>query len=214
MRFKFCGITRLEDAELAAELGAWAIGLIHWPGSARFCDPGVAAEISAAVRRKLEVVGVFVNPSLREVAVASENAPLSILQLHGDEGPAFCREVARRTGCKVIKALGVRSAAQVHSAETYRTDFHLFDAHRKGGRGGSGKSFDWELLRGHRSQVPTIVAGGLRPDNVAEAVTVTRPFAVDVAGGIESSPGIKDHALMAEFAERARAAAPSTRVSA
>ena len=214
MRIKFCGITRIEDAERAAELGAWAIGLIHWRESERFCDSPRAAEISAAVRRRLEVVGVFVNPSLGELAAAAENAPLSILQLHGEEGPAFCQEAARRTGCKVIKALPVRSAAEVHGAEAYRTDFHLFDAHRKGQRGGTGTSFDWELLRGRRSQIPALVAGGLRPDNVGEAVSVARPFGVDVAGGIESAPGIKDHALMAEFAEHARAAAPEPRVTA
>jgi len=214
MRIKFCGIRRVEDAERAAELGAWAIGLIHWPGSERFCEPARAAEISAAVRRRVEVAGVFVNPSLEEVAAAAENAPLSIVQLHGEEGPAFCQEAARRTGCKVIKALPVRSAADVHGAKAYRTDFHLFDAHRKGGRAGSGTSFDWELLRGRRSQIPAIVAGGLRPENVAEAVSVARPFGVDVAGGIEAAPGIKDHALMGEFAERARAAAAEARVAA
>ena len=214
MRIKFCGITRIEDAERAAELGAWAIGLIHWDGSERFCDPTRATEISAAVRRRLEVVGVFVNPSLAEVAAAAESAPLSILQLHGEEGPAFCQEAARRTGCRVIKALPVRSAAEVHGAKAYRTDFHLFDAHRKGHWGGAGTSFDWELLRGRRSQIPAIVAGGLRPDNVAEAVAVARPAGVDVAGGIESAPGIKDHKLMAEFAERARAAAADPRVAA
>jgi len=209
MRIKFCGITRLEDAEQAAELGAWAIGLIHWRGSERFCDPANATEISAAVRRRLEVVGVFVNPSLGEVATAAENAPLSLIQLHGDEGPAFCQEVARRTGCKVIKALGVKSAAEVQGAEAYRTDFHLFDAHHKGRLGGTGKSFDWQLVGRRRSQIPAIVAGGLRPENVADAVAVTRPFAVDVASGTESAPGVKDHAAMSEFAERARAAADS-----
>lgn len=214
MRIKFCGITRVEDAERAAELGAWAVGLIHWAESERFCGPGRATEISGAVRRRLEVVGVFVNPSLDEVAAAAENAPLSILQLHGEEGPAFCREAARRTGCKVIKALAVRSAAQVRGARSYRTDFHLFDAHHRGRRGGSGKSFDWELLRGRRSQIPTIVAGGLRPENVAGAIEVARPFAVDVAGGVESAPGVKDHDRMAEFAERARAADPTPRVPA
>ena len=92
-----------------------------------------------------------------------------MVQLHGDEGPAFCREAARRTGCKVIKALRVRSAADILGAETYRTDFHLLDAHRPGTPGGTGESFDWELLAGRRSEVPLILAGGLTPENVAEA---------------------------------------------
>jgi phosphoribosylanthranilate isomerase len=203
MNVKFCGITRLEDAEQAARLGAWAIGLNHWPESERRCDPAMAVEISAAVRRKLNVVGVFVNARLDEVVRAAEDESLAMLQLHGDEGPDFCREVARRTGCKVIKALRVRSTADVLGAEAFRTDYHLFDAHRANSRGGTGASFDWELLAGRRSGVPMILAGGLTPSNVAEAIAIVRPFAVDVASGIESAPGIKDHELMAAFAEAA-----------
>jgi phosphoribosylanthranilate isomerase len=203
MNVKFCGITRLEDAEQAARLGAWAIGLNHWPESERRCDPAMAVEIGAAVRRKLNVVGVFVNARLDEVVRAAEDESLAMLQLHGDEGPDFCREVARRTGCKVIKALRVRSTADVLGAEAFRTDYHLFDAHRANSRGGTGASFDWELLAGRRSGVPMILAGGLTPSNVAEATAIARPFAVDVASGIESAPGIKDHELMAAFAEAA-----------
>jgi phosphoribosylanthranilate isomerase len=204
MRIKFCGITRLEDAREAAQLGAWAIGLNHWAESPRRCDPAVAAEIGAELRRRLEVVGVFVNASLAEIARAAEDESLTMLQLHGDEGPAFCGEAARRTGLKVIKALRVRSIADVQAAEAFRTDFHLLDAHRPGVPGGTGESFDWELVSGRRSAVPTILAGGLDPDNVAEAITVVRPYAVDVASGVEASPGVKDHARMAAFAENAR----------
>jgi phosphoribosylanthranilate isomerase len=206
MRIKLCGITRLEDAREAARLGAWAIGLNHWEESPRRCDPAIAAEIGGALRRRLEIVGVFVNASLDEVAAAAEDESLTMLQLHGDEGPAFCREAARRTGLRVIKALGVRSAADVKAAEAYRTDYHLLDAHRPGMPGGTGESFDWELVSGRRSAVPLILAGGLRPDNVAEAIAATAPFAVDVASGVEAEPGVKDRRLMAEFVERARAA--------
>src|SRR6185437_1919350 len=110
---------------------------------------------------------VFVNPTLAEVARAVEDEQLSIVQLNGEEGASFCSEVARRTGVKVIKAIHVACAADIHAAEVYRTDFHLFDRRAKGLWGGSGESFDWELLRGHRSDIPTILAGGLRPDNVA-----------------------------------------------
>ena len=146
---------------------------------------------------------MFVNPTLDEVAAAAEDESLTMVQLHGDEGPAFCREVARRTGCKVIKAIRVRTTADVRAAEAFRTDFHLLDAHRPGAHGGTGESFDWELLAGRRSEVPLILAGGLTPDNVDEAIAVTHPFAVDVASGVESEPGIKDHGLMAAFAARA-----------
>src|ERR687891_402354 len=101
MRVKFCGITRLEDAEEAARLSAWAIGLNHWAESPRRCDPADAVEIGAALRRQLQVVGVFVNASLDEIASAAEDESLTMVQLHGDEGPAFCREAARRTGLPV-----------------------------------------------------------------------------------------------------------------
>lgn len=210
MRVKFCGITNLDDAAEAVRLGAWAIGLIHFDGSPRCVEAGTAAEIGAAYRRKCEVVGVFVNPTLDEVDRAVEDAGLTMVQLNGAEGASFCTEVARRTGAKVIKAIHVASAADVHAAEAYRTDFHLFDRRGRGLWGGSGESFDWELLRGHRSEVPALLAGGLRPDNVAAAIAVARPYAVDVASGVEREPGRKDHAAMAAFAAAARSAAAVT----
>jgi phosphoribosylanthranilate isomerase len=203
MRVKFCAITDLDDAAEAVRLGAWAIGLIHYDGSPRYVEPAVAAEIAAAYRRKCEVVGVFVNPTLDDVARAVEDAQLTMVQLNGAEGASFCAEVQRRTGLKVIKAVHVASAADIHGAEAYRTDYHLFDRRGKGLWGGTGESFDWELLRGHRSQVPAILAGGLNPENVAAAIEVTRPFAVDVASGVELEPGRKDHAKMAAFFEAA-----------
>lgn len=207
MRIKFCGITRLDDAREAARLGAWAVGLNHWEGGPRQVDPAVAAEIGAELKRTLEVVGVFVNSSLDEIAHAAEDESLTLIQLHGDEGLQFCREVARRTGCGVIKALRVRSRADVQAAKAFRVDYHLLDAHRPGVPGGTGESFDWEFLRGRRSKVPLILAGGLRPENVAEAMSIVHPFAVDVASGVESAPGIKDHTLMAAFAEQANSSA-------
>lgn len=211
MKVKFCGITRIEDAREAARLGAWAIGLNHWDQSPRRCDPGTAVQISAELRRAVQIVGVFVNPTLDELARAAEDESLAMLQLHGNEGPDFCREAARRTGCKVIKGVRVRSAADVHAAAAFRTDYHLFDAHRSGTPGGTGESFDWELLRARRSQVPAILAGGLTPANVAEAISIARPDAVDVASGIEASPGVKDHELMAAFARNAEQAAGRAR---
>lgn len=203
---KICGITNLDDAAEAVQLGAWAIGLIHYAKSPRACVPEEAAAIAAAYRRKCEVVGVFVNPELEEVAKAVEAANLSMVQLNGAEGPQFCAEVARRTGVKVIKAIHVASAAEIHAAEAYRTDFHLFDKKGRGLWGGTGESFDWGLLRGHGSEVPAIVAGGLRPGNVAAAIELTHPYAVDVASGVEAEPGRKDHAAMAAFFEAAKGA--------
>ena len=129
-----------------------------------------------------------------------------MVQLNGEEGPSFCAEVARRTGVKVIKAIHVSSAADIHAAEAFRTDFHLFDRRSGGLWGGTGESFDWGLLRERRSGVPAILAGGLRPENVAEAIATTHPYAVDVASGVEAEPGRKDHATMAAFFEAAKAA--------
>src|SRR4051812_27625862 len=191
MRVKFCGITNLDDAAEAVRLGAWAVGLIHYDRSPRCVEPAAAAEIGAAFRRKCEIVGVFVNPTLEEVDKAVEDASLTMVQLNGAEGAQFCGEVARRTGVKVIKAIHVASAADIHAAEAYRTDFHLFDRRGKGLWGGTGESFDWELLRGHRSDIPDILAGGLRPDNVAAAGAPPQPHPGDGARGAEGQPGRK-----------------------
>src|SRR4051794_29662450 len=143
VRVKICGITNLDDAAEAVRLGAWAIGLIHYDESPRRVDPVESAAIAAAFRRKCEVVGVFVNPELDEVAKAVEDAALTMVQLSGDEGPSFCAEVARKTGVKVIKAVHVLSAADIHAAEAFRTDLPLFDRRAEGLWGGTGESFDW-----------------------------------------------------------------------
>ncbi len=211
MRVKFCGITNLDDAAEGVRLGAWAIGLIHYEQSPRLCEPAEAAAIAAAFRRKCEVVGVFVNQELDEVAAAVEDESLTMVQLSGEEGPSFCAEIARRTGVRVIKAIHVASAADIHAAEAFRTDLHLFDRRGKGLWGGGGESFDWGLLAEHRSDVPAIVAGGLRPENVAEAIAVTHPYAVDVSSGVEIEPGRKDHAAMTAFFEAAQAASVPAR---
>jgi phosphoribosylanthranilate isomerase len=209
MRVKICGITNPPDAREAVRLGAWAIGLIHYEESPRYCAPADAVEIAAEMRRQCEVVGVFVNPTLDEVEEAVGDEGLSMVQLNGEEGPSFCAEVARRNGVKVIKAIHVSSAAEVHGAEAYRTDFHMFDSRSGELRGGTGRSFDWDLLRERSSAVPAIVAGGLRPDNVGAAIEAAHPYAVDVASGVEAEPGRKDHELLAAFFESVRAAAPA-----
>lgn len=200
-RIKFCGITSLRDAEHAVSAGAWAIGLIFWPGSPRAVRPGQAAEIAAAMKRRLEVVGVFVNHTLDDIAATADAVELTALQLHGDEGPAFCAEAARRTGCKVIKAARVRSGADIQALAAFHTDFHLLDSHTPGRPGGTGETFEWELARLHRGPVPMILGGGLTPENVAAAIAATRPYAVDVASGVERTPGVKDPDRLKAFAE-------------
>jgi phosphoribosylanthranilate isomerase len=198
-RVKICGITRVEDAELAASLGAWALGFILWPQSKRYVEEAVAAGIARRVRRQVELVGVFVNPTLDEVAHAVDAIGLSHIQLHGDEGPSFALEAGRRTGAKVIKAARVAGAADLQALERFRTDFHLLDTAVEGLRGGSGHAWDWSLAARRRSKVPMILSGGLTPENVAEGIAAVRPYAVDVATGVEASPGVKDHAKLEAF---------------
>ena len=196
---KVCGVTRLDDAQRAAELGAWAIGLVLYPESPRACEPGTAEEIGSAMKRKLEVAGVFANATLDEVAEAAERYSLTLLQLHGDEGPAFCREAARRTGAKVMKAVRVKDAATVRGIQAFRVDHHLLDAHVPGRLGGTGETFRWELVEAHDRSVPIVLSGGLNPDNVGEAIAATRPYAVDTASGTEAEPGRKDPAKLEAF---------------
>jgi phosphoribosylanthranilate isomerase len=133
----------------------------------------------------------------------------SMLQLHGDEGPAYCQEAARRTGCKVMKAARVRDAAQVKALSVFHTDFHLLDAHSPKAPGGTGESFDWELARLHPGTPPVVLSGGLTPDNVGEAIAATQPFAVDTASGTEAEPGRKDPDKVTAFFRAVEAAKAS-----
>ena len=205
-RVKICGITSLADAELAVSHGAWAIGLIFHSPSPRAVDPAAAEEIGFAVKRRAEVAGVFVNEPLEAVAATAERCSLTLLQLHGDEGPAYCREAARRTGCRVIKSARVRDAASLRGLVPFAVDYHLLDAWDRTRYGGTGETFDWELVRNRRSQVPMILSGGLTPDNVADGIAATRPFAVDTASGTEAEPGRKDPAKVTAFFRAVEAA--------
>jgi phosphoribosylanthranilate isomerase len=203
-KVKICGITNLPDAELALELGAWAIGMVFFKDSPRRCSLEEAQRITAALQRKVELCGVFVNDPLERVVQTSEDLGLTLVQLHGDEGPSFCAEVARRTGARVIKAAQVAGSADVQDLERYHVDFHLLDARakavaRQGMRGGTGETFDWGLVGARRSKVPLILSGGLTPENVAEAVALVRPYAVDTASGTEAAPGHKDPERLRAF---------------
>jgi phosphoribosylanthranilate isomerase len=201
---KVCGLTRLEDAELAVSLGAWAIGMVFYEPSPRRCSLEEAQRITGALRRQVELCGVFVNATLDHVVGVSEQLGLSMIQLHGDEGPAFCGEAARRTGTRVIKAVQVAGMGDVRDVERFHVDFHLLDARssdpdRHKLRGGTGETFDWGLLRERHSSIPMILSGGLDPENVGQAIAAVHPYAVDTASGTESAPGQKDPDRLERF---------------
>jgi phosphoribosylanthranilate isomerase len=219
-QIKVCGITSLHDAGLAVELGAWAVGMVFYEPSPRACSTGEALRIVAALRRKVELCGVFVNAPLDEVVQACDELGLTMLQLHGDEGPAYCAEVGHRTGAKVIKAVQVESIREVRDVERFHTDFHLLDARsaapgKRELRGGTGEAFDWGLLAARRSKVPLILSGGLGPENAAQAIIAScahghraRPFALDTASGTEAAPGRKDPERLRAFFAAVRDPAP------
>ncbi len=208
-KIKICGVTSVEDAERARAAGAWAIGLNFWPHSRRRCDLDEAIEIAAALRRRAEIVGVFVNPKLETITEIAEAVGLTMLQLHGDEGPAFCAEAGRRTGCRVIKAMRVHSGADIQALAPFHTDFHLLDSYSPGQRGGTGETFSWALARGHLGSIPLILSGGLTSSNVAEAIAAVHPYAVDVASGVELSPGRKNPNELEAFAAAVASTAPA-----
>jgi phosphoribosylanthranilate isomerase len=205
-RVKLCGVCDPADARRVADLEAWALGMIFWPQSPRACTLETGEAIGAELQRRLELVGVFVNATLDEIAYTADRCNLTIVQLHGDEGPAYCREVARRSGVKVMKAVRVHDAAQVRDLQRFHTDFHLLDAYSPRSPGGTGESFDWDLARKHPGTPPVVLSGGLTADNVGEAIEKARPFAVDVASGTEAAPGRKDPAKLEAFVQAVAAA--------
>lgn len=201
MRVKICGITREEDARLATALGADAIGMVFWPGSPRAVSVEQAARIVASLPPLVTAVGVFVDQTAQEVEEIAGRVRLGAVQLHGRETPAFARSLSYR----VIKALPVGPDGPLEPTEPWADVVLLLDAHDPVRRGGTGRTIDWgraaEIARRH----PVLLAGGLRPDNVAEAVTRVRPAGIDVSSGVESAPGIKDPQLLrALFAALAR----------
>jgi len=212
---KVCGLTNLPDAELAVGHGAWALGMIFFEGSPRRCSLDAARGISAALRRRAELCGVFVNAPLEQVAAIAEEVGLSVLQLHGDEGPAYCAEAARRSGARVIKSAQVSGAGDIRDLERFHVDFHLLDARARSPRaralrGGTGESFDWGLVAARRSTIPLILSGGLSADNVADAIAAVHPYALDTASGTEAAPGRKDPERLSAFFAAARSARAGT----
>jgi phosphoribosylanthranilate isomerase len=201
---KICGITRLEDAQIAAESGADAIGFIFFEKSARYILPEAAASISEKLPLHLARVGVFVNPSEQQVLQAISSCGLNILQFHGEEPPEFCTQF----GLMSMKAFRVKDQESLQSMRNYHTDAWLLDSYNPKERGGTGETFDWSLaVQARQLGRPVVLAGGLKPENVAEAIQAVQPFGVDVSSGVEIAPGRKDPNRVREFISRAKTAA-------
>jgi phosphoribosylanthranilate isomerase len=203
VKVKICGLTRVADAQAAAAAGADMIGLMFYEPSPRSVTLEQAAEIVRALSPWVVRVGVFVNPAVELVAEAVSRCGLNLLQFHGDEPPEFCTRFAVMS----MKAFRIRDAGSLQALPRYPTDAWLLDAYTPGQRGGTGERFDWDLaVEAKRSGKPIFLAGGLTPDNVADAVRRVQPFGVDVSSGVESAPGIKDHDKVRRFIAAARAA--------
>jgi len=205
-RIKVCGITRTRDALAAADLGVDALGFVFYEKSPRCISARRAADIIAALPPFITTVGLFVNPTQNEIDAMLQTCPLDVLQLHGDESPAFCATQRRR----VIKAIPVSAASDLAAAADYDCTV-LLDARAPAGvYGGTGTRFDWTLLREFTHSHPVILAGGLGADNVRQALRIRQCYGVDVSSGVEISPGIKDAEKMRRFVASVRQAARET----
>jgi phosphoribosylanthranilate isomerase len=201
LKVKICGVRTVADARAAVDSGADFLGLNFHPASPRYVDEDAAASIAAAVSG-VRLVGVFVDAPRADMERLANRLALWGVQLHGDEEPAACRGFRTRT----IKAIRARPGEDLAGAAApYDTDYLLLDTFVAGQPGGTGVALDPARARGLASE-RLFVAGGLRPETVAEAVRLLRPFAVDVASGVESAPGIKDHGKIEDFIRRAKAA--------
>jgi phosphoribosylanthranilate isomerase len=202
VRIKICGITNLEDARLAVELGADALGFIFYPNSPRKVAPEAAREIIAQLPPFVAAVGVFVDEQAAAVQGLAARVGLDWVQLHGQESPEYCRSLGRR----VIKGFRIKDENSLKELAPYRDSVQAFllDTYKKGQVGGTGESFDWHLAREAKPYGHIILAGGLTPENVAQAIVTAQPDAVDVASGTEAASGKKDPARLKAFFEAVR----------
>ncbi len=197
VRIKICGITNLEDALLAAELGADALGFIFYPKSPRYVALETAREIIAHLPPFVVSVGVFVDEAAAVVRDLAAQAGLDWVQVHGQESPDYCRSLGRR----VIKGFRIKDSSSLKDLEPFRgaAQAFLLDTYKKGQVGGTGETFDWDLAREAKKYGQIILAGGLTPENVAQAIQVAQPEAVDTASGTEAAPGKKDPEKLRAF---------------
>ncbi|WP_312332359.1 phosphoribosylanthranilate isomerase [Acinetobacter variabilis] len=200
-RAKICGITRVEDVQAVADAGCDAIGFVFYPPSPRSVTQAQAEALVKAVPAYIQVVGLFVNSTAYEIQDILKTVPLDILQFHGDEIPEQCQAIARQVGRRWYKAIQVKPdldvVAEIQHYQTVGASAVLLDAWHPDLKGGTGHSFDWSTFP--QLDIPLILAGGLNPDNIEQAIHTTQAYAVDVSGGVESAKGIKDQQLIERF---------------
>jgi len=195
VRVKICGITSLEDALMAVEAGADALGFVFFRGSPRFISPERAAAIICRLPPFVQTVGLFVNEEQATVNEVTDRCGLDLVQLHGEETPGYCAAVRRR----IVKAFRVKDASTLDDMANYRVAACLLDAWSPAAHGGTGTTFNWEIAARAAASHRIILAGGLTPGNIAGAVATVHPYAVDVSSGVESEPGKKDAGLVTRF---------------
>ena len=191
---KICGITRIEDAKVAIENGASALGFIFYNKSPRYITIKQAMSISNKISKSISLVGVFVNQDQSFINNAIKNIPLNMIQLHGDESQKFCKKFS----VPVIKAIRIKDKESLDIIKKYNVDGLLLDTYSENKFGGTGKSFDWKLLNNFKNK-PIILSGGLTPKNIIEAISIVNPIAIDVNSGVELSPGRKNHKLIQQL---------------
>ncbi|MDM1280059.1 phosphoribosylanthranilate isomerase [Acinetobacter indicus] len=200
-RAKICGITRVEDVHAVVNTGADAIGFVFYPPSPRSVSAEQASVLVQAIAPYVQVVGLFVNSSAREIQAILNTVALDILQFHGDESPEQCQSIAQQVGRRWYKAIQVKPGldvvAEIQKYQQAGASAVLLDAWHPELKGGTGHSFDWSSFP--QLDIPLILAGGLNPDNIEDAIHTTAAFAVDVSGGVESAKGIKDQQLIERF---------------
>ena len=200
-RAKICGITRVEDVHAVVNAGADAIGFVFYPPSPRAVTAEQAAQLVQAIAPYVQVVGLFVNHSANEIQDILQTVHLDIVQFHGDETPEQCQTIAQQVGRRWYKAIQVKPdldvVAEIQRYQDAGASAVLLDAWHPDLKGGTGHSFDWETFP--KLNIPLILAGGLNPDNIEQAILTTQAYAVDVSGGVESAKGIKDQQLIERF---------------
>lgn len=199
-KVKICGITNLDDALDAVELGADYLGFIFYPDSKRYVTPAKVSEILDDIPFEIKKVGVFVNSDPQLVIDLAVQFELDFLQFHGDEKPEYCNQFGR----PFIKAIRPQNISDLEKLKNYESEFVLIDSFVQGSFGGSGVVSNWDLARKAKEFKPVFLSGGLKPDNVQIAINSVNPFAVDVCSGIEQSPGMKDYRKMEEFIKRVK----------